>query len=426
MTAAPTRAVMAALAEGGAEARFVGGCVRDTLMAAFGGRAEVVRDIDIATDAAPERVMELLKRAHIKVVPTGIEHGTVTAVVDGKPFEITTLRRDVETFGRRARVAFTDDWKEDAARRDFTINAMFLAADGRVFDPFGGLDDIVTGRVRFVGEAKARIEEDVLRLLRYFRFYAHFDRPPPDAEALAACKALAPKLPTLSGERVHAELFKLLAAPDPAETLGLMAREGILAHVLPEAESIPRLAALTVIEHQVLLRESDPLLRLAAALTGGVSEASSVAARLRLSNRERERLMALMSSAPVAPPLDERALRRFLQRQGRDRFVDHLLLNWAEARLGESAHHPEETGEGGTLDDVPWLALYEAARGWTPVAFPIKGEDAVKCGVPPGPLVGELVRAVEEWWADEDFRPDRAACLAQLKALVGALGPPTS
>jgi poly(A) polymerase len=418
MTAAPTRAVMAALAAGGAEARFVGGCVRDTLMAAFGGRTEVVRDIDIATDAEPQRVMELLKRAHIKAVPTGIEHGTVTAVVDGKPFEITTLRRDVETFGRRARVAFTDDWAEDAARRDFTINAMFLAADGRVFDPFGGLDDIATGRVRFVGDAKARIEEDVLRLLRYFRFYAHFDRPPPDEAALAACKALAPKLPTLSGERVHAELLKLLAADDPAATLDLMAREGILDHVLPEAENIPRLAALTVIDHQVLLREPDPLLRLAAALAGGADEAMAVAARLRLSNKERERLVAAMSGAPIVPPLAERAARRLLHRLGRARFVDHLLVNWAEARLHEDAHHAEETGEGGTLDDTPWLALYEQARGWTPVTFPIKGEDALKCGVPPGPAVGELIKAVEEWWADEDFRPGRDACLAQLKALI--------
>jgi poly(A) polymerase len=427
MTAAPTKAVMTALAADGAEARFVGGCVRDTLMAAFGGRTETVRDIDIATDAEPERVMALLKRAHIKAVPTGIAHGTVTAVVDGKPFEITTLRRDVETFGRHARVAFTDDWREDAARRDFTINAMFLSADGHVFDAFGGLDDVITGRVRFVGDARARIEEDVLRLLRYFRFYAHFDRPPPDAEALAACTALAPKLPTLSGERVHAELFKLLAAPDPAATLELMAREGILEHVLPEAENIPRLASLTVLDNQVLLRESDPLLRLAAALAGGVAEASAVAARLRLSNKERERLMALLSSAPVVPAddgqeSDGRATRRLLQRHGRARFIDHLLLNWADARARHADRPSEETGEGGTLDDVPWLALYETARGWTPVAFPIRGEDALDCGVAPGPLVGELVKAVEEWWAGEDFRPDRAACLAQLKALAEALG----
>ena len=416
MTAAPTRSVMAALAAGGAEARFVGGCVRDTLMAALAGRKELVRDIDIATDAKPERVMELLKQARIKAVPTGIAHGTVTAVADGRPFEITTLRRDVETFGRRARVAFTDSWTEDAARRDFTINAMFLSVDGRVFDPFGGLDDIATGRVRFVGDARERIEEDVLRLLRFFRFFAHFDRPPPDAAALAACKALAPKLPTLSGERVRAELFKLLAAPDPAATLALMARESILVHVLPEAENMPRLAALAALEREsaALAEPPDALLRLAAVLAGGGAAAVAVAARLRLSNKEGERLLALMTSAPVVPPLDTRAERRLLQRLGAARFIDHLRLNWAETRAGQG-------GQGGPVDDAPWRALLDAARRWIPVTFPIKGEDAVKCGVPPGPAVGELIRAVEEWWAEEDFRPGRAACLAQLKALIARL-----
>jgi poly(A) polymerase len=412
MTAAPTQRVMAALAAGGANARFVGGCVRDTLMAALAGRREIVRDIDIATDAKPERVMELLEQARIKAVPTGIAHGTVTAVADGRPFEITTLRRDVETFGRRARVAFTDSWTEDAARRDFTINAMFLSVDGRVFDPFGGLGDIATGRVRFVGDARERIEEDVLRLLRFFRFFAHFDRPPPDAAALAACTALAPKLPTLSGERVRAELFKLLEAPDPAATLDLMARESILAHVLPEAENMPRLAALTALESVVLAEPPDALLRLAAVLAGGGAAAVAVAARLRLSNKEGERLLALTTSAPAMPPLDPRAERRLLQRLGAARFSDHLRLNWAEARAAR----------GGTVDDSPWRALLDAARRWVPVTFPIKGEDAVKCGVPPGPAVGELIRAVEEWWADEDFRPGRAACLAQLKALAEALG----
>ena len=403
MTAPATRAVMEALRADGNEARFVGGCVRDMLM----NRA--VGDIDIATNAAPERVIELLTKAGLKAVPTGIAHGTITAVSGGKPFEVTTLRRDVETFGRHARVAFTDDWAEDAARRDFTINALSLTVDGRLFDPFGGLTDIKTGRVRFVGEARARIEEDVLRLLRYFRFFAHFDRPPPDTDALAACVALAPKLPTLSGERVHAELFKLLAAPDPAPTLDLMARERILDHVLPEADDVPRLAALTAIETGVLQRAPDSLLRLAAVLVGGGPAAMDVAVRLRLSNKERTRLAALATSAPIAPPMDERTMRRLLQRLGAEPFADHVLLNWAEARMK------------GTADDRAWRSLFEAARAWTAISFPIRGEDALTLGLAPGPDVGELIRAVEEWWADQDFRADRAACLAQLKVLAGRL-----
>ena len=409
MTTLATRAVMDALRADGNEARFVGGCVRDTMMNEVRGINRPVGDIDIASDAAPDRVIELLTKAGLKAVPTGIDHGTITAVSDGKPFEVTTLRRDVETFGRHARVAFTDDWAEDAARRDFTINAMSLTVDGRLFDPFGGLTDIKTGRVRFVGEARARIAEDVLRLLRYFRFFAHFDRPPPDADALAACAEFAPKLPTLSGERVRAELFKLLAAPDPAPTLDLMARERVLDHVLQEADDVPRLAALTAIETSVLRRVPDPLLRLAAVLVGGGPVAMTVAVRLRLSNKERARLTALASSAPISPPMDERTMRRLLQRLGAEPFADHVLLNWAEARVK------------GTADDRAWRALLEAARAWTPIAFPIRGEDALTLGLAPGPDIGELITAVEEWWVGQDFRPDRAACLAQLKVLVGRL-----
>jgi len=192
MTAPETRAVVAALTADGTEVRFVGGCVRDALL----GRP--VKDVDIATPDRPQRVMELLARAGIRAIPTGIEHGTVTAVVGRTPFEITTLRRDVETYGRRAKVAFTDDWTADAARRDFTINALSCTPDGRLYDPFGGLADLRAGRVRFVGDPEARIREDVLRLLRFFRFYAHYGAAPPDPAALAACRALAPLLPGLA------------------------------------------------------------------------------------------------------------------------------------------------------------------------------------------------------------------------------------
>jgi poly(A) polymerase len=421
MTADDTRAVIAALEADGAEARFVGGCVRDTLMLTLLGRGRDARDIDIATPEPPRRVVDLLTAAGIRAVPTGFEHGTVTAVVDGKPFEITTLRRDVETFGRRAKVAFTDDWREDAARRDFTMNAMFLSADGRVYDAFGGLDDLKIGRVRFVGDPRERIEEDVLRLLRYFRFYAHFDRPPPDAAALAACKAMASKLHSLSGERVHAELFKLLEAHDPAATLTVMEREGILAHLLPEAGGFARLKALTSIEIEILGQAPDALLRLAATLEGGGPVTIDVAVRLRLSNRERARLAQLATSAPIAPDVGERAARRMLQRMGAERFRDHVLLNWANAKAAQAkagdvavAEHP---------DDRAWRSLVNLAAGWKPAVFPLTGDDALRLGIPQGPDLGETLKAVEEWWADEDFRPDREACLAQLKALAGARTP---
>ncbi|MGE5540247.1 MAG: CCA tRNA nucleotidyltransferase [Gemmatimonas sp.] len=418
MTARDTRAVIAALQADGAEARFVGGCVRDTLTAELLGHGAPVRDIDIATPEPPQQVAELLARAGIRAVPTGIEHGTVTAVVDGKPFEITTLRRDVETFGRRARVAFTDDWKEDAARRDFTMNAMFLASDGRVYDAFGGLADIKAGRVRFVGDPRERIEEDVLRLLRYFRFHAHFDRAGPDAAALAACRAMAPKLHSLSGERVHAELFKLLEARDPAATLTLMEREGVLAHVLPEAGSFARLRALAAIEADMLAVAPDALLRLAAALEGGGPPTIDVAHRLRLSNRERARLAQLATSAPIAPGMSERTVRRMLQRMGKERFRDHVLLNWADARKVEA--RAGDAAVASHVDDAAWRALIDVAERWRPAVFPVTGEDALRLGIPQGPDLGETLRAVEEWWADEDFRPDREACLAQLQALAQA------
>src|SRR5215468_4177027 len=259
MIAAETVAVMAALAAAGGEARFVGGCVRDALL----GRK--VSDIDIATHEPPERVMNLLSRAGIKAIPTGIKHGTVTAVVGVRHFEITTLRRDVETYGRHARVEYTDDWAADAARRDFTMNALFCSADGTIYDPFGGLADLRAQRVRFVGDPAERIREDVLRLLRFFRFHAHYGKPPPDPPALAACRDLAHLLPTLSGERVCAETLKLLSAPQPADVVDLMRESGVLAHFLPEATGIDRMRALVAAEAVAprdLVPRPDPLRRL--------------------------------------------------------------------------------------------------------------------------------------------------------------------
>lgn len=375
----PTRAVLAALGT----ARFVGGVVRDALL----GRA--VSDIDIATPHAPEAVIRRLETANIKVVPTGLAHGTVTAVVPPRHFEITTLRRDVETDGRHARVAFTDDWAADAARRDFTMNALFLDAEGNVFDPVGGLADLRAGRVRFVGDAATRIREDVLRLLRFYRFHAHYGRGAPDAAGRAACRALAHLLPTLSGERVAAEILKLLAAPDPLPALALMAEDGVLAAILPEARRLDRIGALLPLEPA-----PDAVRRLAALVDG---DPSGLAERLRLTNEQRDRLAA-MAAPGIDLAGDERAQRRALHRLGAQRYRDLALLAAADAGAGDRVG--------------PLLAL---AEHWRPVVFPLKGRDVTALGVPAGPEVGGILAALEQWWEAADYRPDRPAALAELK-----------
>ncbi len=408
MTAPETRAVIAALTADGAEVRFVGGCVRDAVI----GRP--VGDIDIATEDAPERVMTLLAKAGITVVPTGLQHGTVTAVAGKAHFEITTLRRDVETFGRRATVAFTNDWAGDAARRDLTINALSCAPDGRLFDPVGGLADLRARRVRFVGDAETRIREDVLRLLRFFRFYAYYGAPPPDPEALAAARRLAPLLPTLSGERVRNETLKLLVAPDPAAVLGLMRDQDVLGHFLPEGTNLARLAAMVTLEGAApshLVAGADAIRRLAALLAGGAPAAAAVARRLRLSNAERDRLSALCGGPFPTLDLDRAARRRLLYELGRARYRDAALVAWAGALAGAATTERR--------DGEDWLELLAVAAVDPPV-FPLRGRDALALGLPAGPQVGRLIDAVERWWIDGDFRADRAACLARLAELSGS------
>ena len=388
MTEPATQGVLAALSDAGGAARFVGGAVRDALL----GRP--VGDIDIATPLSPEEVTLRLERAGITVVPTGIAHGTVTAVVPPRHFEITTLRQDVETFGRQARVAFIADWTGDAGRRDFTMNALFLDIDGRVFDPVGGLEDLHAGRVRFVGDPATRIREDVLRLLRFYRFYAHYGRGEADGAARAACTALAPLLPGLSGERVAAETLKLLAAPDPLPTLAMMAEDGVLAVLLPEAQRRDRLATLVPLEPT-----PDPLRRLGAFVAGDVAQ---LAERLRLSNEQRDRLTALAQPPwPIDLAGDDAVQRRAVYHLGVERYRDLVLLRAAE------------TGE---IERV--AALLALAESACPPPFPLKGRDVTALGVPPGPEVGRLLAAVEAWWEEGDFRADRAACLAEVARRV--------
>jgi poly(A) polymerase len=397
-----TRAVLGALTAGGAHARFVGGCVRDALL----GR-EAGGDVDVATDAPPETVIAALNAAGIRAVPTGLAHGTITAVVPPRSFEITTLRHDIETFGRHARVAFTDDWEADARRRDFTMNALFLDAEGRVYDFVGGLDDLRAGRVRFVGDPATRIREDVLRILRFYRFHAHYGRGEADPAARAACRALASLLPGLSAERIQAELLKLLASADPAPTVALMLEDGVMPVLLPAARRVDRLAALAAVEPA----PPDPLRRLAALLDlASVAEADSLAERLRLSNRETKRLAAFAEPLwPVDLAADDRMQRRAIYRLGTDLYRDLVLLRAAGASADGDSSAP------GRARDL--LAL--AAR-WLPPRFPIGGREALSIGLAPGPRLGELLRAVEQWWEEGDFQADRQACLDRLAAMAGS------
>lgn len=384
-----TRAVMTALGT----ARFVGGCVRDTLL----GRP--IGDIDIATPLTPEQVTERLQAARIKVVPTGIAHGTVTAIVPPRHFEITTLRHDVETFGRHARVAFTADWTGDAQRRDFTMNALSLDPAGKLYDAVGGLADLRAGRVRFVGVAEERIREDVLRLLRFYRFQAHYGRGPADPAARDACRRQASLLPGLSGERVAAELLKLLGAPDPVPILAIMDADQVLPVLLPEAGSLGLLAALIPLEPA-----ADPVRRLAAMIGSDAAGAAAVAARLRLSNAQRGRLMALvMPPWPVDLIAGERARRRALHHLGAPLFADLVLLRAAAT---------------GARQAVAPLLVQAAA--WQPLEFPLKGRDVTALGVTPGRAVGALLAELEAWWEAGDYRADREACLAELKARCAA------
>jgi len=392
-----TRAVLDALSSGGVEARFVGGVVRDTLLGLpiLGpGRAT---DIDIATPAPPEQIIELLEKRGVRVVPTGLAHGTVTAVVPPRHFEITTLRRDVETYGRRARVAFDADWVADAARRDFTINAIFLAADGTIYDLVGGLEDLRAGRVRFVGDPATRIAEDVLRLLRYYRFEARFGSGSGDEPARAACRAAAHLLPTLSAERVAQELVRLLETPDPGRAVQMMQEDGVLAVVLPEARRLDRLRRMIAIES-----DPDPLRRLAAVVEVDADAAAALADRLRFPNAWSNRLRGLAASWPFDPGTDGVKQRRALYRLGAARYRDLVLLDAANARV--SAERLAE--------------LIDFARDWTPPQFPLTGHDVISLGIPPGPRVGELLDAVERWWEAQDFTANRDQCLGRLKELA--------
>ena len=368
------------------EARLVGGAVRDTLA----GLA--VHDIDLATPRTPQAIMTALREAGLKAVPTGIAHGTVTAVVDHRGFEITTLRRDIATDGRHAVVAFTDDWREDAARRDFTINAMSMAADGQVFDYFNGVEDLRVGRLRFVGDPGSRIAEDYLRILRFFRFWARFATQPPDAATHAALQAGIPGLARLSVERVWNELSRLLATPDPMPAIMLMDELGVLGAIIPEGAVPARLAGLVAAG-----APADPLLRLAALLT---DNAASLVARLRLSSAERKKLIALSELPSPMPDLDDNALRRMLADTPADILIGRTWL--------------------AGINEPVWDQLRARLATFPVPRFALEGRDAVALGVPPGTRVGDLLRQVRLWWLAGGCTAPPDRCRAELRRLIAS------
>ena len=372
----------------GEEARVVGGAVRNALIRL------PFDEVDIATTAVPDEVTRRAAVAGLKAIPTGAEHGTVTVVIDGKPFEVTTLRVDIETYGRKAKVSFGRDWAKDAARRDFTINALSVSADGKIHDYVGGLADIAAHKVRFIGEPAQRIAEDYLRILRFFRFHAWYAHGPPDAAGLHACVVARAGLETLSRERVRVELMKLLVAPRATPTLAVMAETGILGTVLGGVPLLASFENMAKVE-AAIGAPADAVQRLGALGVATMEDAERLSERLRLSNAEFERLTALEYWWRVKPEAGEHAARALLYQLGTKSFVDRALVAWSRSDAGAA--------------DAAWRQLATLAQRWIAPIFPLKAQDFLSRGVPKGPPMGAALRAAEQAWVDADFPDDRAA-----------------
>jgi poly(A) polymerase len=393
LTQGPLAKLLAVLDRDGEEARVVGGAVRNVLLGHAPG------DIDVATTALPEEVTRRAAAAGFRPVPTGVEHGTVTLVIDGTGFEVTTLREDVETFGRKAKVRFGRSWQKDAERRDFTFNALSVSRDGTVHDPVGGIEDLQQHRVRFIGDPAIRIAEDYLRILRFFRFHAAYGRGAPDADGLHAAIAAREGLRQLSRERLRAELLKLLIAPRVAPTLAVMAEAGILDPVLGGVAYLAGVANVIAVE-AVLGLEPDPLRRLAGLAVSVTEDAERLWQRLRLANVEHERLASMADGWwRIDAAIGETGARALLYRLGPARYLDRIVLAWARA--------------GAEAADVAWRELATLPeRGQAPV-FPLKAADLIARGVPKGPQLGRALAAAEEKWISAGF-PNAAPALQRI------------
>lgn len=392
LTTGPPARLLAVLDGDGEEARVVGGAVRNALL------GEQPGDIDVATTALPEEIVRRVKAHGFKAKPTGIEHGTVTVVIDGVPFEVTTLRQDVETFGRKAVVRFGRDWRADAERRDFTMNALSVDSDGRIHDYVGGLVDLNARRVRFIGDPAMRIAEDYLRILRFFRFHAAYGHGPPDRAGLAATIAGRAGIDRLSRERVRMEFLKLLVAKGAAAAIAVMAETGLLGRVLGGVPVIAGFANMVGIEAVVGL-SADPMRRLAALGVLIVEDAERLAQRLRLSNAESERLVAMaVGWWRIVPTMGEAAARAVLYRLGAARFTDRVLVAWARS--------------GAEAADWAWRDLALLGETWIPPRFRLTGADLTARGVPKGPRLGAALKAAEAAWIAAGFPADGAALAA--------------
>ena len=386
LTAGVLPRLLQVLDRDGEEARVVGGAVRNALLAA------PIAEIDVATTAAPEEVVRRVEAAGFKAVPTGIAHGTITAVIDKHPFEVTTLRQDVETYGRHAKVAFGRDWQADAERRDFTINALSATRDGAVYDYVGGLDDLSRRRVRFIGDANKRIAEDYLRILRFFRFHAAYGEGHPDPAGLHACIAGRDGLDQLSRERVRMELMKLLVTPHATQTLTDMTFAGLLQRVLGTVPLLAGFENMVKVEAAVGLA-ADPVQRLGALATMIAEQAELLWQKLRLTNAEHERLSSMAEAwRRISPANGEQAARALLYRLGPEKFSDATLLAWARSPA--------------TMHDETWRALATLPARWIAPVFPLKAADFIKRGLEKGPALGAALAAAEEAWIAAGFPKD--------------------
>jgi poly(A) polymerase len=400
--------LLATLSAEGEGARIVGGAVRNTLL------GQPVSDLDIATTCLPQETLRRAKGAAFKVVPTGIDHGTITVIAEGRPYEVTTLRADVETDGRHAEVAFGRDWQVDAERRDFTINALYVEADGTIIDLVGGIADIESRTLRFIGDAEQRIREDYLRILRFFRFFAWYGKGRPESEGLKACARLKDGLARLSAERIWSELKKLLAAPDPSRALLWMRQAGVLTAVLPESEKwgIDTIHSLVKTE-QDLGWNVDPLLRLASMVPPDAGRMTELASRLKLSNSERERLEAWASTDPPQPEISETGFAKKLYRSDKQGMRDRLLLALVSARA-DAVNDNNAMMRAGHLS-----TLLEFVDGYEKPKFPLSGGDLVAAGLERGPEIGNVQRALEDEWIESGFTLKRDELLAKVPDYAG-------
>ena len=371
--------------------RFVGGCVRDSILELE------IKEIDLATSAKPEEVCLMLTSSGMKPILTGISHGTVSVVSGKYKFEITTLRADIETSGRHARVSFIEDWIEDSYRRDFTFNAIYADPDGTLYDPTGGFSDLKDGIVRFIGDPSLRISEDHLRILRYFRFFGHFSKKVADHSALEACKIHASSLLKISPERIIKELLSIMSCPDPASVLKLMAEADVLQKFLPEATQFDLLTRLTRID----AADPDPLRRISITLKANKTEVNNRLKLLRLPAKQSERILEIINIQFLYHEFDEKLLSKTFYKEGKIKFIDIVYCSWAQ---GEPRY------------DSKWQKILSFYSDFSIPKFPLIGSDVLILGFN-GPEVGKLLQEVRDWWVQENFIPDREGCLYKLEEI---------